>query len=74
MFIWDFNAFFAIAIILYLTVVLGFWVSYTFKEGHCRGIKDVRYFRQCRYCGHVYLDHLLKNPCLCPCCSSYHDP
>ena len=74
MFIWDFNAFFAVAIILFLAVVLGFWMFYTFKEGHCRTAKDAAYFRQCRYCGHTYLDLALKNPCLCPRCSSYHDP
>ena len=75
MFIWDFNAVFTIGMISFLSVVLGFWMFYTFTEGgRYPAAKDAGYFRQCRYCGHVYLDHLSRNPCLCPRCASYHDP
>ena len=73
MFIWDFNAIFAVALILYLVIVLGVWMFYTLIEKQYGSAKDAGYFRQCRYCGHVYLDYLMRNPCLCPRCLSYHD-
>ena len=74
MFIWDFNAIFAVALILSLAIVLGVWMFYTFRGQQDRRTQDAGYFRQCRYCGHVYLDYLMRNPCLCPRCLSYHDP
>ena len=73
MFIWDFNAVFALAVISCLTLVLGPWIAYTFKERAHPADKDAAYFRQCRYCGHMYLDYLQRDPCLCPRCHSYHD-
>ena len=74
MFIWDFNAIFAVTIILLFGVVFMAWMFYTcnrrldFEE-----TTQWRGFRQCHYCAHVYIDYLKRFPCCCPRCLSYHD-
>ena len=74
MFIWDFSAIFAVVLIVSLGVVFAGWLFYTFNgpvENH--EYRPQEHFRQCQYCGHVYMDYLKRAPCRCPQCLSYHD-
>ncbi len=74
MFIWDFNAIFAIALILGVGLVLTLWIIYTLNRDRQQKQETItEYFRHCLYCGYVYLDYFQSNPCRCPRCLSYHD-
>jgi hypothetical protein len=74
MFIWDFSAIFAVALILTVGLVLALWIRYNFyRDGQQVEGAILEYFRQCSYCGYVYLDYSKKSPCYCPRCLSYHD-
>ncbi len=75
MFIWDFSAIFAVVLILSLGLVLTMWMRYNSNRDHQQGVAEAvsEYFRQCHYCGYVYLDYARRDPCSCPRCLSYHD-
>ena len=74
MFIWDFSAIFAVGLILAIGVVLTLWVRYNLARDKQAAPEPVaEYFRQCHFCGYVYLDYFKKDPCRCPRCLSYHD-
>ncbi len=74
MFIWDFSALFALVLILCVGLVLTWWIVYNLNRDK-QGGEDriIEYFRQCHYCGYVYLDYFQNSPCRCPRCMSYHD-
>lgn len=74
MFIWDFNAIFAVVLIVLLSVVFTLRLVYTLNRR--LDFKDSQQpadFRQCGYCGYVYMDYIKYEPCRCPRCLSYHD-
>jgi len=74
MFIWDFGALFAVVLILLLGLVFSLWLFYTLNRGlDFKESQEWADFRQCHYCGYVYMDHFKRNPCRCPQCLSYHD-
>ena len=74
MFIWDFTAVFAVILIVLLGVVFVLRLFYTLNRGlDFKESSPVEDFRQCGYCGYVYMDHLKRDPCRCPRCLSYHD-
>ena len=73
MFIWDFDAIFAVAVIFGVGLVLTQWMIYNSCRGKDRGESKVsEYLKHCQYCGHVYLDYFLSTTRRCPRCSSYH--
>ena len=71
MFIWDYSAIIALSLFILLAIVFVMRVFYTLKRG--TEASEAGYFRQCPYCGHVYMDFFLHSPCQCPRCLSYHD-
>ena len=74
MFIWDFSAYYAFILILGVGLVLAIWMVYNFNNDRNRKDEScLEYFRQCRYCAHVYLDYLIKEPYRCPRCHSYQE-
>ncbi len=74
MFIWDFNVIFAIFLIVFIGLVIGWGIFYTLgRDKVSRGVLMEPYFKQCLYCGHTYLDYLKHDPSRCPRCKSYHD-
>lgn len=73
MFIWDINALFAAALIIVLGIVFIKWMAYTFIKAKGKQGVASSVFRQCHYCGYVYMDYLKRNPCKCTRCLSYHD-
>ena len=74
MFIWDFNAIFAVVVIVVLTLVFILRVIYTFnRDAYAARTAEWEQFRQCHYCGYVYMDYFKRSPCRCPRCLSYHD-
>lgn len=74
MFIWDFSAVFAVILFLFLGLVFALRLFYTLdRRPDLKGSRDWPDFRQCRYCGYVYVDHFQRSPCRCPRCLSYHD-
>lgn len=74
MFVWDFSAIFAVALIFGVGLVLTLWITYnSYRDQQTSEDLVAQYFQQCRYCGYVYLDYLRRDPCCCPRCSSYHD-
>ena len=74
MFIWDYNAIFAFFWIISMVLVFVLWVAYTLSRGKKEpDFAQVEFFRQCHYCGHVYLDYQMRNPCRCVRCLSYHE-
>lgn len=74
MFIWDFDAFFSISLILCVGLVLTFWLRYNLnRDRQQEQEKVVHYLKHCHYCGYVYLDYLVRSSCRCPRCLSYHD-
>jgi hypothetical protein len=74
MFIWDYSAIFAVILIILLGIVFGMGVFYTLNRRlQAATSVEAAYFRQCHYCGYVYMDYLKREPCRCPRCLSYHD-
>lgn len=76
MFIWGFDAIFAVTLILSIGLVLTFWILYNLnRDQEVAGQKVSEHLKHCQYCGYVYLDFFLskKSACRCPRCLSYHD-
>ena len=74
MFIWGFDAIFAVALILSIGLVLILWMLYNLnRDREMQQEKVSQYLKHCHYCGYVYLDFLLRSSCRCPRCLSYHD-
>ena len=73
MIVWDFNVIVALAITLSLGVVITLWLFYTINSGPQGSWTDREFFRQCGFCGYLYLDYLKKEPGNCPRCGSYQD-
>ena len=74
MFIWDFNAIFAIVLIVLLGIVFGMKMFYTLSRRlEFKALDQAASFRQCEYCGYVHMDYLNHSLCRCPRCMSYND-
>ena len=74
MFIWEYNAIFAVVVFLSFGVVFVLWVAYTLIRAGVEGEpKESVYFRQCPFCVYVYMDYYVRTPGHCPRCLSYHD-
>ena len=73
MIIWDFNVIIALAITISLGVVIVLWVFYTLSAGRTEVKSNREYFRQCGFCGYLYLDYFKKTPGHCPRCGSYQN-
>ena len=74
MFIWDFDALFAVALIFLVGLVLTFWIRYNLSRLKYNADQQVAaYVKHCQYCAYVYLDYRLKASSKCPRCMSYHE-
>jgi hypothetical protein len=66
MFIWDFAGIIALSVSLYLSLVIGAWLFYSFSEQW--GARS-RYL--CPFCAHLFIDYTSWKSKRCPCCRSY---
>lgn len=72
MFVWDFDALFAVCLIFLVGLVLVLWIRYNLIRDELNAQTSFsEYLKYCKYCAYVYFDYKKKMSKRCPRCQSF---